>query len=217
MKQRKATYLLPATANPEVWTVTVKVTDHSGGLVAEGSLDVPLEPARIGEVLSFRPVAECWVDETRPDLNLGGGDALHVNGAPRAIPYLRFEVTGLTAPVRSAWIELEAIKASSSGGAAHAVSDNSWDEFAITYNNRPGIEGAPLDTVGAVSAGDFIALDVTPAIGRDGVYSFAIGSTGSDRWGVWSRAGSAETPMLFIALEQDPENSEPKFGQGEQR
>lgn len=217
MKQRKATYLLPAAADPEVWTVTVKVTDRSGALVVEGSLDVPLDPVRIRQVLSFRPTAECWVDETRPDLNLGGDDALHVNGAPRAIPYLQFEVTGLTAPVQSAWLELEATGASSSGGAVHAVSDNSWDEFAITYNNRPGFEGPALDTVGAVVAGDLIALDVTPAIGRDGTYSFAIGSTGNEPWAVRSRTGSAETPMLFIALEQDPESSEPNFGQGEQR
>jgi hypothetical protein len=201
MKRGMAVYLLPAVADPQVYTVTVQVTDSSGRIVAEGSACVPADGAIVGNVLSFRPVADSWVDETRPDLNLGGGDALCVNGAALKIPYLRFEVTGLTGRVQSAWLELEAIGSSSDGGTIHAVSDNRWDEFGITYNNRPVVDGPPLDTVRAVSAGDFIVLDVTPAIRQDGLHTFAIASSRSDGWAVRSRKGSVDTPMLFVALE----------------
>lgn len=201
MKRGKATYLQPVVANPAAYTITVQVTDSSGCLVAEGKLCLPEEPDTIGDVLDFRPVADLWVDETRPDLNLGGSDTLWVNGAPVKMPYLRFEVTGLTAPVQSAWVELEAIRASADGGAIHIVSDNTWDQFAITYNNRPVIDGPVLDTVGAVAVGDPILLDVTPAISQNGSYSFAIVSSGRNGWAVPSRKGSTDTPVLFVALE----------------
>jgi hypothetical protein len=204
MTQGKATYLLPAMANPQVYTVTVQVTDRSGRVVAEGSAPVLADRMTMGEVLSFRPVADSWVDETRPDLNLGGGDALRMKGAAAEIPYLRFEVGGLTGPVQSAWLELEATRASSDGGTIHAVPDNGWDEFTITYNNRPAVDGPALDTVGAVDVGDVVVLDVTPAISRDGLYTFAIASSGSEGWAVRSREGSMDTPMLFIVLEPTP-------------
>jgi hypothetical protein len=81
------------------------------------------------------------------------------------------------------------------------VSDNGWDEFTITYNSRPAVDGPALDNLGAVSVGAVVELDITSAIQQDGQYSFAIDSTNRDGVEYRSREGSTNTPMLFIALE----------------
>jgi hypothetical protein len=194
------TYLPPAVTSTQVFTISVEVTDPSGGL-AEGSVDVTVEPAPLGSVVSFRPVADAWVNEASPNQNLGGTTRLNVDGRAINTAFLRFDVTGLTAPVRSAWIELEVVQASSDGGTVHSVSDNTWGESTITFNNQPAIDGPALDSTGPVSVGAILQLDVTPAIDQDGQYSFAITGDGSDGWSVRSREGSPNTPMLFVELE----------------
>ena len=194
------TYLPPAVTETQVFTITVEVTDGFGGL-AEGSLDVTVEPAPVAEVLSFRPVADSWVDSSSPDTNRGGGSRLSIDAQPVQITYLRFEVTGLSTAVQSALLQLKVVNASPVGGTVRTVSDNNWDEFTITYNNRPAVDGPALDTLGAVNVGDVVEFDVTSAIGQDGQYSFAIDSNNSNGAEYRSRENSPDTPVLIIFLE----------------
>jgi parallel beta-helix repeat protein len=194
------TYFPPAVTESQTFTISVEVSDGRGGLDT-GTVDVTVDPAPVGEVLSFRPVADAWVDSSAPDTNRGGGTRLSVDASPVHISYLRFEVTGLTSPVQSALLQLQVANGSPFGGTIHAVSDNGWDEFTITYNNRPAVDGPALDNLGAVSVGAVVELDITSAIQQDGQYSFAIDSTNRDGVEYRSREGSTNTPMLFIALE----------------
>ena len=193
------TYLPPALTATQAFTISVEVTDPFGGL-AEGSVEVTVDPAPQGDIVSFRPVADAWVNEASPDQNFGGTNRLNVDGRAINTAFLRFDVTGLTAPVQSAWIEIEVVQASSDGGTIHGISDNTWGEFTITFNNQPTIDGPALDSTGPVSVGAILQLDVTSAINQDGQYNFAIVGDGSDGWSVRSREGSANTPMLFVEM-----------------
>jgi parallel beta-helix repeat protein len=199
----RVTYLPPAVTETQIYTVTVEVTDSFGAL-AEGSVEVTVEPAPHADILSFLPTADAWVDETLPDMNQGGSKRLNVDGSAIETSFLRFEVTGLTAPVQYAWLEFTVYRASVDGGTLHAVADNSWGEFTLTYNNQPVYDSDVLATVGAVSKDEILQLDVTQAIDQDGEYSFAIVGNGRDGWAVRSREDPANTPRLFIAPESTP-------------
>jgi len=180
---------------------------QSGALSFDGrNSDATMQLAAAGttagdNVVTFRPVADAWVRETSPDRNTGSENRLYVDGRAIDTAFLRFEVSGLSAPVQSAWIELEVIRASPDGGTIRAVSDNSWGEDTIAFDSQPAIDGPALDSSGAVTEGQILRLDVTAAIAQDGQYSFAIVGDGKGGWPVRSREGSDNTPMLFIELE----------------
>ena len=194
------TYVPPAVTETQTFTIGVEVSDGRGGLDT-GTVDVTVDPAPAEEVLSFRPVADSWVDASAPDTNRGSGIRLSIDAQPVHISYLRFEVTGLTAPVQSALLQLQVANASPVGGTIHSVADNAWDEMAITFNNRPTIDGPALDTLGVVSVGDVVEFDVTSVVQQDGQYSFAIDTTSNNGAEYRSREGSANTPVLLVAVE----------------
>jgi hypothetical protein len=104
---------------------------------------------------------------------------LRVDGRPGRRVYLRFDVSGVAGmPVQRAVVRLhttgDSPASSEHGGDLHLVSDNGWDEAAITHENRPVTDGPLLASVGPVGLSQVIDLDVTGAIGADGAYSFVI-------------------------------------------
>jgi hypothetical protein len=192
------TYLPPAVTDTRAFTISAEVSDGAGGRT-EGVVDVTVTPAATSQLLSFRPAADAWVNQSSPTQNQGAAKTLKIDGKAINTTFLRFTVTGITGPVQSAWIELEVRGASADGGTIRPVAANGWGEFTITYGNQPTIGGSALDTTGAVTVGEILQLDVTPAISQNGTYSFAITGNGSRGWSVRSREGSANTPMLFIS------------------
>src|SRR5256885_17240214 len=66
----------------------------------EGSLSGSLE---------FQSVADAYVDNRHPSVNYGTSPTLVSDGNPVRVAYLRFDVTGLTAPVASAQLSFHAI------------------------------------------------------------------------------------------------------------
>ncbi|MBI5527884.1 MAG: DNRLRE domain-containing protein [Deltaproteobacteria bacterium] len=165
-------------------------TPDSGGGTDAGT---PVE-------LSFEPVADTWTDPENPstthgsdvDLRVGGNGA---GGEGRTI-YLRFDVKGVL-NVHSAKVFMRAVNAGGGGG-IHVVEDNAWSEAALNWNNRPPRDDTVLSSLGMVDIDDMYSWDVTPAIGGDGLYSFAITSTIDD--GSWwhSRESSGMHPYLEI-------------------
>lgn len=114
-------------------------------------------------------------------------------------------VRGLNGRVGSARLRLYADKASSYGGSIYLVSDNTWTEGDLTWNCARGLEGMPLTIVEAVAAGSCAEFDVTAAIQGDGVYSFSLSSTSSNRVTYNSKeAASNWRPVLLIELQNVP-------------
>jgi hypothetical protein len=123
--------------------------------------------------------------------------------------YLKFGVTGLSAPVLSAKLRLYVDNPSVDGGSVYVVSNNyenttaAWTESGLNWNNAPAIGGTALSTAGPVNVGTWVELDVTSAISGDGLYSFGLKNNSSDRVQYSSKEG-AKSPELVIEMGSSP-------------
>ena len=145
--------------------------------------------------LSFEPVADTWSEPAAPSATHGSDPELRAGGDGRTI-FLRFDVQGVQ-QVKSAKLFLEAFNAGG-GGDIHRVLDDSWQESTLSHDNRPAVETAVLDSLGAVAVGGVYAFDVTSAVQHDGLVSFAITSKDVDGSGYNSKESPNAHPELVI-------------------
>ena len=111
--------------------------------------------------------------------------------------YLRFNVQKLSGRLTRATLRIYASSAASSGCVANTVSDNTWTETGITYNNAPPIGGA-LGSSGSFGSGVWITMDVTAHITGNGTFSIALTTPGSTAVSLSSREAGTNRPQLII-------------------
>ena len=111
--------------------------------------------------------------------------------------YLRFNVQGLSGTVTKATLRVFANSASNQGCTANSVSDNTWTESTLNYNNAPAL-GTALGSSGAFGAGTWISIDVTGYITGNGTYNLAVTTPGSTAISLASREAGANAPQLII-------------------
>lgn len=146
----------------------------------------------------FIPNADTFADASNPDTNYGNAATLEVDGSPVKITYIRFNVTGIAGDIEQASLKFAVTNASTDGGTIYAVTDNTWDETRVTYNNRPSYSSNSLQAIGAVDVGDVVELDITPVISGNGEYSFAIVSDNTNGADFTSRESLVNPPELHI-------------------
>ena len=134
----------------------------------------------------------------------GGCTWADIDTKPAGITYLKFDLTGRTAPITRATLTLHCLNPSSVGGTIHLVGASTWVEgtgcgaggtglkwIDVDTNHDGKIDGldqspyvpAPqaIATIGAVVLGQAVTVDVTAALrAGPGVYTLAIRSTTSD-------------------------------------
>jgi hypothetical protein len=147
--------------------------------------------------LTFIPVADSYVNADAPTTNYGNSTTLRVDGSPIVRSYLRFTVQGLNGTITRATLRIFANSASSAVVTANSVSNNTWTETGITYNNAPPL-GTSLGSSGAVSAGAWITIDITPYITGNGTYNLALTTPGVTAISLASRQSGANAPQLII-------------------
>jgi hypothetical protein len=111
-------------------------------------------------VSTFNPIADAYVNLSSPTTNYGTSTQLRVDGSPLVRSFMRFNVQGLNGRVTRATLRVFANTALSAGYNAHAVTENTWSETAINYNNMPAFGGA-LGSSGPVTTGGWNNIDVT--------------------------------------------------------
>ena len=158
------------------------------------------EPTAATSTVAFTAVADVTAAEATPSTNLGGAAQLGVDGSPGERTFLKFAVTGLAGAVTSARLRLHVgttVEAGSvAGGTISRVANTSWSETAVTWSNQPAIDSA-LGSLGAVQAGAWYEVDVTPAVGGDGAVSLAVTSANTDGVDYDSRESPA-APQLVV-------------------
>ena len=92
---------------------------------------------------------------------------------------IRFTLNGLSGPPTSVRLRLFVEDASSRGGDWYLVSNN-WTESTVVWNNKPAITGSPVASVGAVTVGTWVEVNLTPAITGNGTYSFEATTTSTN-------------------------------------
>jgi hypothetical protein len=148
-----------ALSTPSSWSFTTATAGPSGG------------------TFSFGPVADTYVSQASPTSNYATSStfsAVDGSGSTKQI-FLRFDVSSLPAgaTVGSAKLRLYVTNDSTSGGIVQSVSSTNWLE-ALTWNNKPAIDGPVRATFGAVALNTMVEVDLGTAIAGNGSYSFAI-------------------------------------------
>lgn len=116
---------------------------------------------------------------------------------------LKFDVRGINGQsITSAKIRLHNTDAASAGGKFYHVSDDTWQEETVTWNNAPAADTTLLATLGSVSVNTLYEVDITSLITGDGTYSLRISDSqgGAD----YSSKEGANPPQLVIMLAGTP-------------
>jgi PKD repeat protein/glucose/arabinose dehydrogenase len=144
------------------------------------------------------PSDDARVKEAEPTKNFGSNTALNVRTytGQQHRSYLKFNVTGLSAPPASVKLRLFNTDPSTDGGSLFDVSDN-WTEGSITWNNQPTISGSPVGALGNVTAGTYKEVDLTAYVTGNGTYSLAIKSA-VNNLAVYDSSEGANPPQLVV-------------------
>jgi glucose/arabinose dehydrogenase len=146
--------------------------------------------------VSFLPVADAQIRSNQPTKNFGASTTLRVR-VSQSRAYLKFTVTGLTSPPASAVLRLRVIDGSTNGGSIYRLTNTSWTETGITWNNAPAISGSPLSSLGAVTTATWVEFNLGSAITGNGTYTFAISNGNTDSVDYASRETGYD-PVLVL-------------------
>jgi hypothetical protein len=122
---------------------------------------------------------------------------LRADNSPIVRSYLRFSVQGVSGSVTRATLRVFANSASSVGAGANSLSNNTWSESTINYNNAPPL-GSVIGSTGPFSAGVWINLDVTAYITGNGTYNLGLTTPGNTAISFASRHAGASAPQLIV-------------------
>ncbi len=171
-----------------------------------GAASVPLAAVTTS---TFTPTADAYVDSSAPTKNTGTSLQLRADGSPIVRSYLRFSITGLTAPVSSATLRLYPTSSLSAGFTAYQEANNTWGETTITYGNAPAPGGA-INSSGAVTSGAWAGVDVTGYVTGNGTWSFVLATASSTALALASRE-AVNKPQLVIQTTTAAPTSTPTF------
>ncbi|MHC5182963.1 MAG: CBM96 family carbohydrate-binding protein, partial [Planctomycetota bacterium] len=151
-----------------------------GGTVTgdEWSFTVEALPPRFRQI-TLTPTDDAFVDVDTPDINYGGEAIIDLKtpaaGNITKQGYLKFEIPAFAGSITDATLRLHTVRTNPLQGGAnvYGVTDTSWSEDTITWNNQPGIDGAFVVSgeVMEQSWGDF---DVSSYITTYGTHSMSL-------------------------------------------
>lgn len=150
-----------------------------------------------GATLTLTAVADSYVRSDQSSTNFGTATQLASNGSTTTtkISYIRFDVTGLSGPPASATLSYYSQSTGTTKTAVRLVT-GAWDEYTVTYANRPSY-GAIISTTGALTAGTWASADVSSVVTGNGSYSFALTTTATASRYADSRE-AANPPQLIL-------------------
>lgn len=150
---------------------------------------------------SFDAVADSYVNANSPDNNFGTSP-LRADLSPQINSYLRFDVQQLVGVIDSVTLRIYANNGSPIGYDVHQVSDNSWDESLITFNNAP-LLGTITGASGSFAADGYVEVDVTALVTSEGLITFGLSTQSNTAISLASRE-SLTLPQLVIETIEDP-------------
>lgn len=156
-----------------------------------------------GEVVTA-VAADVRTEAKNADTNFGADVQLSADADSEKNAFIKVSVSGAGDSVAGAFLRLtvrDVRRAQSvSGGRIQRISDCGWDEYAVTFNNQPTLDGVPGPDVGPVERGTTVTFDVSHDVGGDGTYCFAITSDASDGVDYNSREAATGQPELIVRV-----------------
>lgn len=160
--------------------------------------------------LAFNVTEDTYVNEANPSLNYGSAITLRIDASPDVISLMKFGVEGLAnTPIKRARLFVFSNTSVSAGINALGITDNSWNELSVTYNNKPELVSL-LAASGNIIAGTWVELDVTPYVRGEGIFSFGITTPSTSGLSIPSRESGSNTAYLLLDLSLDgPDTEQP--------
>jgi hypothetical protein len=156
---------------------------------------------RASNTLTFTPVADSYVNQSNPDKNFGSNQSIRVDGSPLLHSYLKFNIDGIgEIPIIKITLRIYAKSASSGGFAVRRVTENSWQEKGITFDNAPSI-GSQVGKSSRFSSNSWVETDVTPLLNSDGTVSVALIGVNQTAINLASREDHSHAPQLVVDLD----------------
>ncbi|MBD1538167.1 Ig-like domain-containing protein [Arthrobacter sp. S13_S34] len=180
-----------ALASDKTWTFTTAAAGGGGGGTPE--------------TVTLTATADSWVAGGAAATNYGTSTSLSVDNSPVETTYLKFDLSAYAGrTVESATLQLRSAGSGSIGKQnIKLVTDDSWTESGITYNNRPAL-GTSIGTLGPTAANSNYSVPLTAnaLTGEPGQQlSLALDSTSTDGLDLTSKeAGSTTAPKLVLTL-----------------
>ena len=129
---------------------------------------------------TLEPVADTYVDENNPVTNYGGESYLALEddiGGDEFLIFIKFDLSDLPsdAEISSVKLRLNTMWVSATKNiGAHRVTDTTWEELNITYNNKPSHAAAVTDAVNVGYEDIWYEWDVTTDVTSLDDYSWAL-------------------------------------------
>lgn len=147
---------------------------------------------------TFTSVADAEIRDNRPNANFGTLTTMRARtGGNELRSYVRFNVTGLTGTPTNAKLRLWVSDAALAARNLYVISNTTWSETGITWNNAPSLPASAYRTIAATTIGVWVEVDLGTLITGNGLYSFAIAGGSSDIVTFDAREG-ANDPQLVV-------------------
>jgi fibronectin type 3 domain-containing protein len=146
---------------------------------------------------SFLTTADATIQQANLTATGGSLTTVTADNSPVNDAMLKFNVaTPGCETLTSAQLSLTDSDASAKGGDFYTTGSD-WTEAAVSWGNAP-TRGALLNSLGAVTAGATVSVDVTGGVSLNGQANFRIGTTSSDSVKYFSREGAGAKPTLTV-------------------
>jgi chitodextrinase len=187
------------------YSYTVAAVDAAGNASGQSSAASATTPAGGGGGgLNFRATDDATIDSTNPTVNAGTSTRLSADGSPVQDFVVKFSVTGTSGCAMSKvllqlTVGTGANNNSAHGGDFYSATSSSWTEGSVTWATAPAKAGSALASLGTVSLGETVTVDVSSVVTGDGSYSFRVSSASGDAAAYFSRQGSTtQAPQLVV-------------------
>jgi Glycosyl hydrolase family 99/Calcineurin-like phosphoesterase len=158
---------------------------------------------KASNTLTFTPAADSYVNQSDPSKNFGTNSSIRVDGSPKVRSYLRFDVNGIgNNQVTKVTLRIFANSFSPSGFNINKVSDTTWQENKITYDNSPQL-GDVIAKANKFSSDTWVEADVTPLIRSDGSISIALVGIDETAINIASRESNNHAPQLVVEISSE--------------
>ena len=179
--------------SPGTFTATLTATNAQGSNATTRTVTVTEPPSASGLD------ADTYVNTSSPNKNYGASAWMKLHGVDAEYrPLVRFTLSGLSGPPSSVRLRLHVEDGSGSGGNWFLVSNN-WSESTVVWNNAPTVSGSPVATLGAITAGSWVEIDLTSAVTGNGTYSFMATSPSTNTAQFTSSQGTDVPQLLVVA------------------
>jgi PKD repeat protein len=178
------------------FTARLTATNGQGSTSTTRTITVNDAPTEFTVALD----ADTYVNTSSPTKNYAIAPTMKLKFEPPAEyrSLIRFTVNGLTGPPTSVRLRLYVEDASARGGDWYRVS-NDWTESTVVWGNKPAISGSPVASVGAVTVGTWVEVNLTSAITGNGTYSFEATTTSTNTAAFSTSQGTNPPQVVVVA------------------